>query len=188
MKSGPVTKSGQKVAPKGKLIKSGIKKESFKWNTPADEFADDVTSDAEDDEGQFMKGNGGETKPFSAEIDGEQYEAHRTDDGQIVIHLGVEEAGKFNVGKSEDSETNEDIQTFLNNFKEEKKPSSDEKKKVKQKYQCPKCPKIWNWPWELRRHVLTHYKEVNCLNDLITIYTVSKDNFLSKFCYFTSRD
>ena len=24
--------------------------------------------------------------------------------------------------------------------------------------QCPKCPKAWKWPWELRRHLLTHFK------------------------------
>ena len=24
--------------------------------------------------------------------------------------------------------------------------------------QCPKCPKSWNWPWQLRRHLLIHFK------------------------------
>ena len=28
----------------------------------------------------------------------------------------------------------------------------------KQKFPCPKCPKIWNWPWELRRHLMIHFK------------------------------
>ena len=28
----------------------------------------------------------------------------------------------------------------------------------KQKYPCPKCPKVWNWAWELRRHLVVHFK------------------------------
>ena len=31
-----------------------VKKESFKWSTPADEFADDVASDAEEEEGEDL--------------------------------------------------------------------------------------------------------------------------------------
>ena len=27
-------------------------------------------------------------------------------------------------------------------------------------YSCPMCPKKWAYPWELRRHVISHYKQV----------------------------
>ena len=70
---------------------AAVKKETFKWTTPADEFADDVGSDAEEEAGEFRDGGGAETATdgelISAEIDGERYEAHRTADGGIVIHL-----------------------------------------------------------------------------------------------------
>merc|ERR1712223_1668072 len=38
---------------------------------------------------------------------------------------------------------------------------SERPKKAKPKHQfpCPKCNKIWNWPWELRRHLVMHFKE-----------------------------
>merc|ERR1719270_2833934 len=28
----------------------------------------------------------------------------------------------------------------------------------KQAFPCPKCDKVWNWPWELRRHLMIHFK------------------------------
>merc|ERR1712223_1248307 len=38
---------------------------------------------------------------------------------------------------------------------------SERPKKAKPKHQfpCPKCNKVWNWPWELRRHLVMHFKE-----------------------------
>ena len=39
-----------------------------------------------------------------------------------------------------------------------KKPKP--KHSVKGTFSCPMCPKVWGWPWELRRHVITHYKQV----------------------------
>lgn len=157
-------KSPRRAAPKET---SGAKKESFQWNTPADEFADDVASDAEE-EGELLGGDNEEEEddlagsPIAAEIDGEHYEAHRTADGGIVIHLGVEEADRFAVSADNiKGETNEDIQKFLENYKREAAEKKKKKQPSKQKFQCPKCDKIWNWPWELRRHVLTHYKEVS---------------------------
>ena len=129
------------------------KKESFKWNTPADEFAEDVGSD---EEGEFL------TTVEDFEDNGNQ---------DIVIHLG-EGADRFEIERKLvqiKGENKEDIQRFLASYNlgdssadssyvasagKRKKPES------KQKYECPKCNKIWNWPWELRRHVLTHYKEV----------------------------
>ena len=35
------------------------------------------------------------------------------------------------------------------------------KHSVKGTLTCPMCPKVWGWPWELRRHVITHYKQVS---------------------------
>ena len=157
---GVMTPAGAPEASPGKKDSNGgiggtgsVKKESFKWSTPADEFADDVDSDAEEEAGEFLVGaaTNQEGELISAEIDGERYEAHRTADGGIVIHLGVEEAGKLNVGDSVD------VKRFLAGDKKKRQPIS------KQKFKCPKCDKIWNWPWELRRHVLTHYKEVRAI-------------------------
>ena len=31
--------------------------------------------------------------------------------------------------------------------------------KVKKQFPCPKCDKIWNWAWELRRHLPIHERE-----------------------------
>ena len=31
--------------------------------------------------------------------------------------------------------------------------------KAKNQFPCPKCNKVWNWPWELRRHLVMHFKE-----------------------------
>ena len=41
-------------ASSGRSTRSSGKKESFQWNTPADEFADDVGSD---DEGEYRDAN-----------------------------------------------------------------------------------------------------------------------------------
>ena len=39
-------------------------------------------------------------------------------------------------------------------------PAPKKKKpQPKQQFPCPKCPKVWNWPWELRRHLIMHFKE-----------------------------
>ncbi len=204
----------------GRVTRSSSKKESFKWNTPADEFADDVASDAEEDvefeqreavDDEVIRG-----EPVEAEIDGERFQAHRTEDGEIIIHLGVEEAERFSVqgstvkvlskkesqdggdgkgkrrggikkerkstsggiGGAEEGEEEISLESCKINVKEAEEDDEDEdeekggikkesgsysskssKAKSKTKFQCPKCDKIWNWPWELRRHVLTHLKE-----------------------------
>lgn len=127
-----------------------VKKESFKWNTPADEFADDVGSD---EEGEYLTTD-------DLEDNGDE----------IIIHLG-EGADREEIERKLmqiKGETKEEVQRYLDTLEmnnggnapiiidgrlKKKKPTS------KQKYECPKCSKVWNWPWELRRHVLTHYKE-----------------------------
>lgn len=127
--------------------KKGSKKESFKWSTPADEFADDVGSDAEDD-GEYLE----------------------VGDGEKVIIIGEgSSAQKYTLIKGEltnkDGETNEDIARFMKDYDNTLNTSggSPVKKKTQSKHRfpCPKCDKVWSWPWELRRHVLTHYKEVS---------------------------
>lgn len=127
------------VSP-GKSAKKS-KKESFKWNTPADEFADDVGSDEE----------------------GEYYDDPE-ESTDIVIHLG-QDADKYELEKKFQikSENPEDIKRFVEHYKaslkDKEQRNAPKKPESKQKYECPKCSKVWNWPWELRRHVLTHYKE-----------------------------
>ena len=91
-----------------------VKKESFQWSTPADEFADDVGSDIEEDGGAGV------------------LDDPRPNDGPIVVTLASADKPK--------------------------KPKT--KAKSKQQFPCPKCDKIWNWPWELRRHLIMHFKEV----------------------------
>ena len=44
---------------------------------------------------------------------------------------------------------------------EEEPKRKKPKHSVKGTLTCPMCPKVWGWPWELRRHVITHYKEVS---------------------------
>jgi len=90
---------------------------------------------------------------------GESFEAHRTDDGGIVIHLGMDDAERYSVNASEGDGLDGD------------EKSSRRKIHSKQKFQCPKCDKVWNWPWELRRHVVSHYKEVGF--DLVTIFILN---------------
>ena len=92
------------------------KKESFQWSTPADEFADDVGSDIEE-EGPEDRGAG-------------------------------EEGGELTLKRSKkDSPGGKSV--------------ARAKARSKQSFPCPKCDKVWNWPWELRRHLLMHFKEVS---------------------------
>ena len=111
---------------------SAEKKETFQWNTPADEFAEDVASDLEDseDEGGDAGRRGDGSQSQSIEF------SHEVTNGQI--DLG-------------------------------EKPK---KAKPKHQFPCPKCNKIWNWPWELRRHLVMHFKEVHTL-EVIMIATPS---------------
>ena len=97
-------------------------------------------------------------------------EISNSQDGGIVIHLGAEEAEKYGVVRKREpgeggTESNEEIQKFLDNYGSEGgarvPPKETTARKPKQKFQCPKCDKVWSWPWELRRHVMTHYKEVS---------------------------
>ncbi len=100
------------------------KKETFQWNTPADEFAEDVGSDIDED----------------SEDDGEGGHAGAGDSSADQIHFSEVTNGQVDV-----------------------KPRIDglKKQRIKNQFPCPKCSKVWNWPWELRRHLVMHFKEVN---------------------------
>ena len=159
-----------------KTGKSG--KESFKWSTPADEFAEDVGSDEGEDAEEAEEQREGTISPYDDDDDNghdiggnddpdyEDEEDEDNPDGDgIIINLGVEEANRYAVNnrkvKAEEGESAEDIKRWLDNY--EKKSGGGEKTKKyesKQRFPCPKCNKIWNWPWELRRHLMTHFKEV----------------------------
>ena len=128
------------------------KKESFQWSTPADEFADDVGSDIEDIGDELYKDV---DDSIEDSVTTKSVTEVNEETGDIIIRLGSDEATKYSVS-SEDSKVN------TNNVSPQKK---SKKAKSKQQFPCPKCEKVWNWPWELRRHLVMHFKEVN--NDLI---------------------
>ena len=104
------------------------KKETFQWNTPADEFAEDVGSDIDEeseDEGEGNKSGRGRTGDESTE-------------GEMELHYSEVANGQIDV----------------------KHDPSPKKARAKNQFPCPKCNKVWNWPWELRRHLVMHFKEV----------------------------
>ena len=138
-------KSPEKAAPTDAQNASGGKKESFQWSTPADEFADDVGSDIEDMGEEMNKeiDDAVEAAKEATEVNQET--------GDIIIRLGSDEANKYSVSSDESK-------ILSNNASPQKK---SKKAKSKQQFPCPKCEKVWNWPWELRRHLVMHFKEVS---------------------------
>ena len=105
---------------------SAKEKETFQWNTPADEFAEDVASDVEEES---------EDEAIA--------DANRDNSTGEIIEL---------------SHQSEIINGQIGLGEPEEKPK---KAKPKHQFPCPKCNKIWNWPWELRRHLVMHFKEVS---------------------------
>lgn len=103
---------------------SAKEKETFQWNTPADEFAEDVASDVEEES---------EDEAIA--------DANRDNSTGEIIEL---------------SHQSEIINGQIGLGEPEEKPK---KAKPKHQFPCPKCNKIWNWPWELRRHLVMHFKE-----------------------------
>jgi len=105
-----------------------------------------------------------------------------------IIRLGTEEVKKYAIINKKDTLDNTDdeedydredreelyedeeeamendpeAQAWLNNYTERQPEATTlkvaKKYPSKQKFPCPKCPKIWNWPWELRRHLMIHFK------------------------------
>ena len=137
--------SPEKAASSESQANNTGKKESFQWSTPADEFADDVGSDIEDIGDDLYSDvndsvtNDDESKS-TTEVDKET--------GGIIISLGSDDANKYAVVGDDASPAGSP----------QKKPTK--KAKSKQQFPCPKCDKVWNWPWELRRHLVMHFKEV----------------------------
>ena len=131
---------------------SAKEKETFQWNTPADEFAEDVASDVEEES-----------------EDEAVADANRDNSTGEIIEL---------------SHQSEIINGQIGLGEPEEKPK---KAKPKHQFPCPKCNKIWNWPWELRRHLVMHFKEVRtkyidtCLDThffLLTYYINIHLNFI----------
>ena len=65
--------------------------------------------------------------------------------------------------EEEAMENDPEAKAYLDSYCIEKAPELTtlkvaKKYPSKQKFPCPKCPKIWNWPWELRRHLMIHFK------------------------------
>ena len=116
---------------------SPSKKETFQWNTPADEFAEDVASDI-DEKIEDENAVGDHANRFQTQIDNGFME-----EGS---HFSEISNGQINVVNKQEA-------VFPS-----KKPKS------KNKFPCPKCNKVWNWPWELRRHLVMHFKEVSTQN------------------------
>ena len=61
----------------------------------------------------------------------------------------------------EEKETKPDenrIQHFRETLSEKTKPKVEKKKilKTSQTFPCDNCEKVWNWRWELKRHLRSH--------------------------------
>merc|ERR1712012_246631 len=145
-----VTRRSQRNAsPEKSASAEAGKKESFQWSTPADEFADDVGSDIEDMGEERLKDvddsiEDSVTTKGVAEVNEET--------GDIIIRLGEDEVNKYSVSSSESK-------VVATNNATTSPPKKSKKAKSKQQFPCPKCDKVWNWPWELRRHLIMHFKE-----------------------------
>ena len=119
----------QDVGQEEGVDSSPSKKETFQWNTPADEFAEDVGSDIDEESEDEGGDNANRSQGDDAEL-AEGSHFSEVANGQIDV-----------VNKSE-------------------VVSPPKKSKAKNQFPCPKCNKVWNWPWELRRHLVMHFKEV----------------------------
>jgi hypothetical protein len=93
--------------------------------------------------------------------------------------LGTKKDGEGGDGDSEDEDydredrelypheeeamqNDEEVQEWLDNYTERIPEGTTlkvaKKYPSKQAFPCPKCDKVWNWPWELRRHLMIHFK------------------------------
>ena len=92
-----------------------------------------------------------------------------------VEHLSGDESLKLEVESEEQKEFT--ANGILKRFRPKKpKPEHSEKGT----FSCPMCPKVWGYPWQLRRHVTTHYKPVS----LVTVCTFKwKRLFLNHFLF-----
>ena len=92
----------------------------------------------------------GKKKEGQEEADSEDEEDYDREDRELYPH------------EEEAMQNDEEVQDWLDNYTE--RIPEDTTLKVAKKYPskqafpCPKCPKVWNWPWELRRHLMIHFK------------------------------
>ena len=92
----------------------------------------------------------GKKKEGQEEADSEDEEDYDREDRELYPH------------EEEAMQNDEEVQDWLDNYTE--RIPEDTTLKVAKKYPskqafpCPKCDKVWNWPWELRRHLMIHFK------------------------------
>ena len=92
----------------------------------------------------------GKKKEGQEEADSEDEEDYDREDRELYPH------------EEEAMQNDEEVQDWLDNYTE--RIPEDTTLKVAKKYPskqafpCPKCDKVWNWPWELRRHLMIHIK------------------------------
>ena len=64
-----------------------------------------------------------------------------------------------NVCSNEEIETKHDVDSFTETISEETKPQVEKKNlPSSQTFPCDNCEKVWNWRWELKRHMRTHFR------------------------------
>ena len=84
------------------------------------------------------------------------------DDDDDQDHYDREEREELYEDEEEAMENDPEAKAYLDNYCEKMPEITTlkvaKKYPSKQKFPCPKCPKIWNWPWELRRHLMIHFK------------------------------
>lgn len=199
------------VQANSQLLVRPIKKETFQWSTPADEFAEDVGSDAEDlmdlgdledavvaaasDRADEEEGDGPEVGGggchVRTEVDAEPGRPSvvsaapaaakvRSVEGAVEkgalrrrekVPTSAPTAAKVSAAAAAPAKKASKKTTFDNPLQissldlgvvkiKKEKSQCREAKKTKQQFPCPKCDKVWNWPWELRRHLIMHFKEV----------------------------
>ena len=85
-----------------------------------------------------------------------------TDDDDDDDHYDREDREELYEDEEEAMENDPEAKAYLDNYCEKMPEMTTlkvaKKYPSKQKFPCPKCPKIWNWPWELRRHLMIHFK------------------------------
>ena len=85
-----------------------------------------------------------------------------TDDDDDDDHYDREDREELYEDEEEAMENDPEAKAYLDNYCEKMPELTTlkvaKKYPSKQKFPCPKCPKIWNWPWELRRHLMIHFK------------------------------
>ena len=84
------------------------------------------------------------------------------DDDDDQDHYDREDREELYEDEEEAMENDPEAKAYLDNYCEKMPELTTlkvaKKYPSKQKFPCPKCPKIWNWPWELRRHLMIHFK------------------------------